>query len=95
MSTATDLLERFGTNYRISEVNEQKADLTFFKVPKDQAVRLLRELRDDAGYTHLAFLTNIDYIERGIITLNCMLQNYDTRQTLGMHVDLDRDNVEM
>ncbi|MCB1723435.1 MAG: NADH-quinone oxidoreductase subunit C [Gammaproteobacteria bacterium] len=95
MSTATDLLERFGTNYRISEVNEQKADLTFFKVPKDQAVRLLRELRDDAGYTHLAFLTNIDYIERGIFTLNYMLHNYDTRHTLGMHVDLDRDNAEM
>jgi NADH-quinone oxidoreductase subunit C len=95
MANPMELLQRFGKNFAISEIHEQKADLTFFKVPKEQAVRLLRELRDDAGYTHLAFLTNIDWIEKGIFTLTYMLHNYDARHSLGMHVDLERDNPEM
>ena len=70
MTTATELLAAFARNFSISEIHEQKPELTLFKVPKEQAVRLLRELRDDAGYTHLAFLTNIDYIERGVFTLD-------------------------
>ena len=95
MTTATELLAAFARNFSISEIHEQKPELTLFKVPKEQAVRLLRELRDDAGYTHLAFLTNIDYIERGVFTLTYMLHNYAARHSIGMHVDLDRNHAEM
>jgi NADH-quinone oxidoreductase subunit C len=95
MASPIEWLDRFGKSYTISEVHEQKADLTLFEVPSEQAVRLLRELRDDAGYSHLAFLTNTDYIERGVFTLTYMLHNYDARHSFAMHVDVDRDHPEM
>jgi len=37
------------------------------------AERLIRDLRDREGYTHLNFMTCIDYIEDGIFTLVYML----------------------
>lgn len=95
MPNAIQLLADFGRNFTLSDIREQRVDLAFCKAPREQAVRLIRELRDDAGYTHLVFLTNTDYIEQGIFTLTYMLHNYDARHTLGVHVDLDRNAAEM
>jgi NADH-quinone oxidoreductase subunit C len=95
MADFTQVVERYAKSYSITEVREQKPTLGFLKVPKDQAARLIRELQQDAGYTHLAFLTAIDYIERGHFTLTYMLHNHDTTHTLGVHVDIDREPAEM
>lgn len=95
MATPTDLLDNLGTRYPLTEIHIQRDDLLFLKVPKARAVRLLKDLRDDAGYTHLVFLTNIDYIEDGRFTLTYLLHNYDTHHEIGVHVDLDRDAAEM
>lgn len=95
MTETHKALAPFAGNYAITEVHTTKPGLTLCKVPAAQLVRLVRELRDDAGYTHLMFLTNTDFIERGVFTLTYMLHNYDTRHSLAVHVDLDRDNPEM
>ena len=90
-----ELLHRLQRNFDISDVNERRAAMTTLKIGKDHAEMLIRELRDREGYTHLNFITCIDYIENGIFTLVYMLHNYTSRHTLGVHVDIDREQSEM
>jgi NADH-quinone oxidoreductase subunit C len=89
------IIERLSDHYQITEVKEQKASLMFLKIPKEDAVQFIRELRDGAHYTHLNFLTAIDYIEDGHFTLTYMLHNYDLHHSIGVHVDIDREEAEM
>jgi len=88
-------LERLAKNFDITDVIERNPRLTTFKVGKDVAEILIRELRDREGYTHLNFMTAIDYIEQGIFTLVYMLHNHETNVSLGVHVDISRDDAEM
>jgi NADH-quinone oxidoreductase subunit C len=89
------LIERLEREFRVTDIVEQKPGLCFVKVDKELIETLIRELRDREGYTHLAFLTAIDYIEDGVFRLIYMLHNYQTKTTLGVHVDIDREDAEM
>jgi NADH-quinone oxidoreductase subunit C len=89
------IIERLSDHYAISEVKEQKASLLLLKIPKEDAVQFIRELRDGEHYTHLSFMTAIDYIEDGRFTLTYMLHNYGTRHSMAVHVDIERDKAEM
>lgn len=95
MALMTSMLDRLQREFAITDIAERKPGLTTFKVDKDVAETLIRELRDREGYTHLNFMTAIDYIERGVFTLVYMLHNYDLRSTVGVHVDIDRQHAEM
>ena len=89
------LLDRLVTDFGVYDITDRKPSITTLKVEKQQAERLIRELRDREGYTHLNFITCIDYIEQGIFTLVYMLHNYDEKSTLGVEVDIYRENAEM
>lgn len=90
------MLDRLGREFAISEVTARKpAGLTTLKADKEVAETLLRELRDREGFTHLNFITCIDYIEQGVFTLVYMLHNYERRQSLGVHVDIPRADPVM
>jgi NADH-quinone oxidoreductase subunit C len=89
------MLERLSREFHVTDIIERKPGLTTLTVPKDMAETLIRELRDREGYTHLNFMTAIDYIERGLFTLVYMLHNYDTRSSLSVHVNIERDKAEM
>lgn len=89
------ILERLAREFHITDVTERNARLTTFSVDRDVAETLIRELRDREGYTHLNFITAIDYIERGHFTIVYMLHNYDSKSSLGVHVNIDRVNAEM
>ena len=88
-----ELLERLQRHFDVNNINVLKPGMTTLKIGKDSAEILIRELRDREGYTHLNFITCIDYIEDGIFTLVYMLHNYDSKHTLGVHVDIDRGAV--
>ena len=89
------LLDRLQTDFGVYDITDRKPSITTLKVEKQQAERLIRELRDREGYTHLNFITCIDYIEQGVFTLVYMLHNYTDKTTLGVEVDIDRENAEM
>jgi len=89
------MLEKLQRDFGVTDITERKPGMTTLKVDKNRAERLIRELRDRENYTHLNFIACIDYIEDGIFTLVYMLHNYDTRDTLGIHVDISRDQAEM
>ena len=94
-SASKTMLERLTREFQVSDIKERKPGLTTISVDKDKAETLIRELRDREGYTHLNFMTAIDYIERGYFTIVYMLHNYDTRSTLSVHVNIDRVNATM
>jgi NADH-quinone oxidoreductase subunit C len=90
------ILERLGREFDITDVVARKPDgLTTLKIDSDSAETLIRELRDREGFTHLNFMTCIDYIEQGIFTLVYMLHNHQHSLTLGIHVDIPRDQPVM
>ena len=90
-----EMLERLKHDFAVSDVNERQPRLTTLKVDRDSAERLIRELRDREAYTHLNFMTCIDYIEDGIFTLVYMLHNYDQKHSIAVHVNISRDHAEM
>ena len=90
-----ETVERLQRNFAISDITECKPGMTSLKIGRDNAEILIRELRDREGYTHLNFIACIDYIEDGVFTLVYMLHNYASRDTLSVHVDIDREDAEM
>ena len=89
------MLQRLERTFSVTDIVERKPGLVTLKVGKDSAEILIRELRDREGYTHLNFIACTDYIEDGIFMLVYMLHNYDSKHTLGLHVDIERENAEM
>lgn len=89
------MLDRLAHEFKVDDITERKPELTTLRVNKDSAETLIRELRDREGYTHLNFMTCIDYIEDGIFTLVYMLHSYDKKHSIGVHVNISRDNEEM
>ena len=88
-------LKRLKNEFRLTEIVERRPDLASCKVRRDVAETLIRELRDREGYTHLAFLTAIDYIEKGVFTLTYMLHSHRDHSNLAVHVDVPREAPEM
>ena len=74
--TMNEMLYRLQRDFDISDITERQPRMTTLKVDKLKAERLIRELRDREAYTHLNFMSCIDYIEDGIFTLVYMLHNY-------------------
>ena len=90
-----EMLNRLQRDFDVSDITARQPRLTTLKVDKIKAERLIRELRDRENYTHLNFMTCIDYIEDGLFILVYMLHNYEQKHSLGIHVDIDREQAEM
>ena len=91
----SELLDRLVRDFGVTDITERPPAITTLQVSKANGERLIRELRDREGFTHLNFIACTDWIEDGIFRLVYMLHNYATGQNIGVHVDIDRDNAEM
>lgn len=89
------IIQQLETRFNILEKSLERPNQPIIKVGKNEAEAVLRWLRDDHGYTHLAFFTAIDYIEKGFFTLVYMIHNYNTKIDMCVQVDIDRDNAVM
>ncbi|MBN2601004.1 MAG: NADH-quinone oxidoreductase subunit C [Candidatus Marinimicrobia bacterium] len=90
-----EIIQRLKQQFTISNVNQQRVDLTFLSVKKEQAVSLISYLRDFEKFSHLVFLTAVDRVEDIQFQLTYMLHNYNTHQDLGIRVLIDREKAEM
>ena len=91
----SDMLDRLVRDFAVTDITERPPAITTLKVSRENGERLIRELRDREGFTHLAFIACTDWIEDGIFRLIYMLYNHDRKQNLGVHIDIDRDHAEM
>lgn len=98
MSDATqtymsDTIRRLSERFPIAESRDVREDLAFVQIDPTHAVELITHLRDREGYTHLVFLTAVDYIEDGLFRLTYLLHNYARHVDLGVEVDIDRESA--
>jgi len=87
------LLYRLQDRYRLGPPDHRRADLAFVTVRRDELRAILTELRDVEGFTHLAFLTAVDWIEEHVFQLTYMLHNREANLSLGLRVMLDREDA--
>lgn len=85
------LRERFS----LGELTEQRPDLAFITVEREQLRSLLLHLRDREGFTHLVLLTAVDWIEDERFQLTYLLSNRTQARDLGLRVLLPRAGAAM
>jgi len=73
----------------------RRSDLAFVTVPRSNAVEAITWLRDSGGYSHLALISAVDYIEQNAFQLTYILHNRRERCDIGLRVELDRDEPVM
>jgi NADH-quinone oxidoreductase subunit C len=89
------LIERLQQQFELADIHYQKAELIFLTTKKEQAIALITYLRDYENYTHLVFLTAVDFIETKQFQLTYMLHNYENQTDLGIRVLIVRDQPVM
>lgn len=87
----TQLNERFP----LGELTEQRTDLAFITVTREQLRPLLLHLHDLEGFSHLVLLTAVDWLEEGIFQLTYLLSDRAKRRDLGLRLMLPRDGASM
>ncbi|MCF7979420.1 MAG: NADH-quinone oxidoreductase subunit C [Chromatiaceae bacterium] len=90
-----DLYDRLKTAFPLGELTEQRPDLAFVTVAKEQLRSLLLHLRDQEGFTHLVLLTAVDWLEEGHFQLTYLMNNRRAGRDLGVRVMLPRDPASM
>jgi NADH-quinone oxidoreductase subunit C len=78
-----------------SRKETRRSDLAFVTVPRSFAVEAITWLRDSEGYSHLALISAVDYIEQNIFQLTYILHNRQNRCDIGLRVELERDEPVM
>ncbi|MEA2095967.1 MAG: NADH-quinone oxidoreductase subunit C [Candidatus Cloacimonadota bacterium] len=89
------LINKIKKMIKLEKFTKQRDDLYFFTVRKEQLELILSYLKDNEGFTHLAFLQAVDYIEDNKFQLIYMLYNYNTKINLGIKIFIDREKAEM
>lgn len=87
----TDLKSLFD----LGEFTEQRPDLAFVSVEREQLRPLLLHLRDKEGFTHLVLLTAVDWIEDDRFQLTYLLNDRAGARDLGVRLLLPRHNTRM
>lgn len=90
-----ELLNKIAAQFTISGVTMKRDDLYFLTAEKHQLVPLLTTLRDMHGFSHLSFVTCVDWLEEGKYQLVYMLFNHELHTGIGIKVFIDRNHPEM
>ncbi len=89
------LIKKIKGMVRLKTYKKQREDLHFITVENEQLEMILSHLKNNEGFTHLAFLQAVDFIEDGKFQLTYMLYNYETKVNLGVLTLIDRDKSKM
>jgi len=89
------LIKRLEQMVEVKSFTEKREDLYFLTVREEQIILLLAYLKENEGFSHLAFLQAVDYIENNKFMLTYMLYNLDKKKNLGINVFIDREKATM
>ena len=90
-----ELYERLKQGFPLGELTEQRPDLAFITLEREQLRPLLLHLRDREGFTHLVLLTAVDWLEDEQFQLTYLLCDRPGCRDLGLRVLLPRDGASM
>ena len=89
------IIEKLSKQFNVTEITPQRPDLFFVTVPEKEAVSFITCLRDSENFSHLVFITAVDYIESSVFQLTYMLHNYEKKLDMGVRVKIDRNHPVM
>jgi NADH-quinone oxidoreductase subunit C len=90
-----ELYTKLNERFPLGELTEQRPDLAFITVTREQLRPLLLHLHDLEGFSHLVLLTAVDWLEEGIFQLTYLLSDRAKRRDLGLRLMLPRDGASM
>jgi len=90
-----ELYQQLKQRFQLGELTEQRPNLAFISVEREQLRPLIYHLRDQEGYTHLVILTAVDWIEENIFQLTYLLSNREAAKDIGLRLMINRDNPVM
>ena len=90
-----ELYARLQQHFALGALTEQRHNLAFVTVEREQLRPLLTHLRDCEGFTHLVLLTAVDWLEDGRFQLTYLLHDRPRARDLGVRLMLPRDEANM
>lgn len=90
-----NIIENIKKQFSITDIVNQRNDLTFITIDKDHAISLITYMRDFLGMAHLVLLTAADWIEDGEFQLTYLLNNPEKKLDIGVRVRIQRENASM
>ncbi len=85
-----EALTALSAAFPLLAVHRQRPDLAFATVAPAHFVPAATLLRDQEGFAHLVLLTAVDWLERDVFQLTCLLHR-PTGGDLGLRVEIPRD----
>ena len=89
------LIDNIKTQFDITNIVEQRKDLSFITITKEHAISLITYLRDYKGFSHFVLLTAVDWLEDNKFQLTYLLNNPDEKTDIGIRVYISRDEATM
>lgn len=89
------ILNNIRKKFKITDVIQQRDDLVFVGIDREQAVSLVTYLRDHERFSHFVLLAAVDWIEKGSFQLTYILHNHDIKRDLGISTLIPREGPVM
>ncbi|MFO8086187.1 MAG: NADH-quinone oxidoreductase subunit C [Bacteroidales bacterium] len=89
------LLASLTTRFSLSDITEQREDLVFVTVRKEQLVSVLTHLRDTEGFSHFVLLSAVDWIEDNVFQLSYIVNHPQKHTDVVLRVLIDREDAVM
>jgi NADH-quinone oxidoreductase subunit C len=90
-----ELQKQLQAQFELTDWVEQRPDLAFVTVRRDELRQILLHLRDQTSFTHLVLLTAVDWLEDGQFQLTYLLNNRNQAQDIGLRLLIPRDQASM
>lgn len=90
-----NLVSNLKGRFTLSEIFEQRADLVFLTVPKEQTISLLTHMRDYEGFSHFVMMSVVDWIEDGYFQMTYIVNHPDEHADLVIRTYIGRENAQM
>ena len=89
------LISQLQSQFQLGDWTQQRPNLAFVTVQREQLRPLLLHLRDTEGFTHLVLLTAVDWIEDDRFQLTYLLGDRANARDLGVRLLLPRERASM
>lgn len=89
------ILNKLHMTFQAKDFKRQREDLLFITLPGEMLKPALLYLRDQENFSHLSFITAIDYIEKDIFTITYMVHSHLHNKSLGVYVEVPREEPVM
>jgi len=89
-----NIIKEIEKHYTITNIKEQRKDLSFITVSMDRVTSILEYLKRE-GFSHLVLLTAVDWIEQNKFQLTYLINNPHVKADIGVRTFIDRNSPVM